>query len=98
MSDEQRSFPCNQCGECCRRVHLLKETAALDRGDGTCVHFDEGQRTCRIYDERPDICRVDRQYETIYRQVMSWAEFSELNQAACRMLQGGDVLHDREQG
>jgi len=87
MADAPRSFPCSQCGECCRRVHLLTETAGLDRGDGTCMHFDEGLRQCRIYADRPDICRVDRQYQLNYRTVMSWEAFVELNQEACNALQ-----------
>ncbi|MFG3502249.1 YkgJ family cysteine cluster protein [Pseudomonas sp. NPDC047963] len=71
MSDTGASFPCNQCGERCRRVHLLPATASLGRGDGVCVNFDEAQKQCRIYDERPDICRVDRHYLTNYRHLMS---------------------------
>jgi len=87
MADSPRNFPCNQCGECCRRVHLLAETASLDRGDGTCRHFDDDFKRCRIYQQRPDICRVDRQYELHYRPVMTWEDFVELNQSACKSLQ-----------
>ncbi|WP_083844260.1 YkgJ family cysteine cluster protein [Pseudogulbenkiania sp. NH8B] len=87
MSDGPHNFPCNQCGECCRRVDLLAETASLDRGDGVCQHFDDGLKRCRIYRQRPDICRVDRQYELHYRLIMTWETFVELNQSACKALQ-----------
>lgn len=89
MADSPHDFPCNQCGECCKRVHLLAETASLDRGDGTCRHFDNDLKRCRIYEQRPDICRVDRQYELHYRSVMTWETFVELNQSACKSLQSG---------
>ncbi|EPO6706519.1 YkgJ family cysteine cluster protein [Pseudomonas aeruginosa] len=87
MANGPLSFPCNQCGECCRRVHLLVETASLDRGDGICRHFDDDLKRCRIYQQRPDICRVDRQYELHYSHIMSWETFVELNQSACKTLQ-----------
>lgn len=51
------------------------------------MHFDEVLKQCRIYGERPDICRVDRQYEQNYRLIMTWNDFVELNQAACKTLQ-----------
>ena len=87
MSEACSPFPCSQCGECCKRVDLLLETASLDRGDGTCMHFDEVLKRCQIYAERPDICRIDRQYETNYRLIMTWEAFVELNQTACKTLQ-----------
>ncbi|WP_417339058.1 YkgJ family cysteine cluster protein [Halomonas kashgarensis] len=59
----------------------------MDRGDGACVHFDEVLKQCQIYAERPDICRVDRQYKKNYRLIMTWNEFVELNQVACKKLQ-----------
>lgn len=86
MADAPRSFPCNQCGECCKRVHLLAETASLDRGDGTCRHFDDHLKRCRIYQQRPDVCRIDRQYDQNYRLIMTWKAFVELNQAGCEAL------------
>jgi Fe-S-cluster containining protein len=73
--------------ECCKRVNLLPETAAMDRGDGTCRHLDEQLGGCVIYEQRPDICRVDRQYALHYRQQMSWEVFVRVNEQACRDLQ-----------
>lgn len=91
MSDIHGQFPCSQCGECCRRVNLLSETARLDRGDGVCMHFDEQERLCRIYLERPLICRVDLQFDRNYRHIMTWDAFVDLNQKACRRLQDSQV-------
>lgn len=87
MSEKLSSFPCNQCGECCKHVDLIPETTSMDRGDGICMHFDEVHTNCKIYAERPDICRVDRQYEMTYKHVMSWAEFVDINMAGCQKIQ-----------
>lgn len=87
MRDPHQAFACNRCMECCRRVHLLPETAAMDRGDGACRHLDEVSGACRIYDERPDICRVDRQYALHYQQAMTWETFVKMNEAGCEQLQ-----------
>ncbi|MEL0578325.1 YkgJ family cysteine cluster protein [Pectobacterium punjabense] len=80
------SFPCTQCGLCCQRVSLAQETRDLDRGDGTCKHYDSASKGCSIYDERPDICRVDLQYQLNYARFYSWEEFVALNLAVCRKL------------
>ncbi|MHC8409460.1 YkgJ family cysteine cluster protein [Pseudomonas syringae] len=87
MPDTRQAFACSRCMECCRRVHLLPETAAMDRGDGVCRHLDEGNAGCRIYDERPDVCRVDRQFERHYRQAMTWETFVRKNETGCKQLQ-----------
>lgn len=87
MTKGAHNFPCNQCGECCKRVHMLAETASLDRGDGICRNFDVDFKRCNIYQQRPDICRVDRQYELHYQSAMTWEAFVELNQIACKALQ-----------
>lgn len=81
-----KTFPCNQCGLCCRNVHLAKETRSLDRGDGTCSHYNDIQKLCTIYAHRPDICRVDRQYELNYAKQYSWEEFVDLNIQVCHAL------------
>jgi Fe-S-cluster containining protein len=88
MFDNRKAFPCTQCGKCCQHAGSIPETAGMDRGDGTCRHFDEKNRQCAIYGSRPDICRVDRQYEMNYHHTMSWEEFSFLNEMACKILQG----------
>ena len=88
MSEIRQAFVCTRCMECCRRVHLLPETAAMDRGDGVCRHLDEVNTGCRIYDQRPDICRVDRQFELRFHFEMTWDVYVRLNEAGCKELQG----------
>lgn len=68
-------FPCNQCGLCCRNVHLTEQTQYLDRGDGACRHYSDADKHCLIYETRPDICRVVRQYQMHYAQRFSWEAF-----------------------
>ncbi|MHB0807182.1 YkgJ family cysteine cluster protein [Stutzerimonas nitrititolerans] len=86
-SSDMHVFPCTQCGLCCQNVHLAEETHFLDRGDGTCRHYEATSKECSIYPERPDICRVDRQYSLHYNQQYSWDEFVILNIQACELLQ-----------
>lgn len=81
------SFPCNQCGACCRHVHRAEETRYLDRGDGACRHYDDTRHQCKVYDQRPLICQVEKQFLLNYQQQYSWPEFIELNQIACRVLE-----------
>lgn len=82
------SFPCTKCGKCCMSVSLSEKTKFLDKGDGVCKYFDSSSLLCTIYDDRPDICRIDRQYENVYKDRYSWAEFVALNLAACEYLNG----------
>lgn len=82
-----KSFPCTQCGLCCQHVYLAEETRFLDRGDGTCRHYDSANKGCSIYVQRPDICRVDRQYALRYTKQYTWNEFVALNLQACELLQ-----------
>ncbi|MCV9880422.1 YkgJ family cysteine cluster protein [Brenneria sp. KBI 447] len=82
----ENAFPCTQCGLCCQRVNLAQETRYLDRGDGTCRHYDPESKGCRIYHQRPAICRVDLQYQLNYIHLYSWEEFVALNLSVCRQL------------
>jgi len=79
-------FPCARCGACCRNVHLAAETKTLDRGDGSCIHYDDASKMCSIYDQRPAVCRVDVQFHENYSQMMSWDTFCALNLEACKQL------------
>lgn len=80
-------FPCNACGECCRRVNQSKQTAFLDRGDGTCRYFDETSKLCTIYQERPLVCRVEDYYVVYLSNKITWQEFVQLNIKICRQFQ-----------
>lgn len=57
------TFPCTQCGACCRHVNLSELTVYLDRGDGICHYYDLDSRLCSIYENRPEICRVEVYYQ-----------------------------------
>lgn len=81
------AFPCHQCGACCRLVDRAPQTQFLDRGDGTCRHYDDQRRLCSIYDTRPLVCQVDKQYLLHYQQQYSWQEFIDLNRIACQVLE-----------
>lgn len=83
------NFPCTRCGACCRNVHLAVETKALDRGDGSCIHYDDATKLCSIYYQRPAVCRVDVQFHEYYSQIMTWESFCALNLEACKQLMGG---------
>jgi len=65
MTTITKSFPCTACGKCCQNVGKSEETAFLDRGDGTCRHFDEYTKLCLIYENRPLVCQVEKYYQTI---------------------------------
>ena len=80
-------FPCQQCGLCCQHVNLSEETQFLDRGDGTCRHYEMVSKRCSIYAERPDICRVERQYKERYARQYGWDEYVSLNLQVCASLQ-----------
>jgi uncharacterized protein len=81
------SFPCTRCGLCCQHVHMSDETRFLDRGDGTCRHYEDDSRSCAIYAERPDICRVDLQYTLRYARFYTWDEYVAANLAVCSALE-----------
>lgn len=80
-------FPCTRCGLCCQHVYLSDETRFLDRGDGTCRHYEDESRGCAIYTERPDICQVDRQYTQRYARIYTWDEYVVANLAVCSALE-----------
>lgn len=80
-------FPCTQCGLCCQNLHRNPLYQDLDRGDGTCRHYDEQTRLCRVYEERPLLCRIDATYEALFAAQMERDAFYKLNLAACQKLQ-----------
>ena len=80
------TFPCTQCGACCRHVNLSELTAYLDRGDGICHYYDLASRLCSIYENRPEICRVEVYYQKYLKKQYTWDKFVELNLIACKQL------------
>lgn len=79
-------FPCDNCGACCKSIRLSTLTDWLDRGDGTCKHFDNANNLCSIYESRPEICNVKTMHENHYRSSFDWNTFVTLNQKACKEL------------
>ena len=83
---ELAPFPCNGCGKCCRLVDRNAETAWLDRGDGTCRHFDEASHGCAMYATRPLVCRVQDYYVQRLAQQLTWSEFVRIDLEICARL------------
>lgn len=83
----RQAFPCNRCGACCKSVGLSPLTAALDRGDGACRHYDDKEGLCRVYAQRPDACNVEKVYDTHFASRLSWPAYVALNVEACAALE-----------
>ena len=79
-------FPCTACGKCCQNVDKSEQTKFVDRGDGTCYHFDENTKLCLIYENRPLVCRVEQYYQTYLKEIYEWEEFVKLNLEICQKL------------
>ena len=80
-------FPCERCGQCCRRVGESIVGRHLARPDGICKFLDEATNLCTIYETRPDICRVDEFYEKNLSNEMSREEFYSVNKKICKKFQ-----------
>lgn len=80
-----RAFACTRCGLCCQHLDKNPLYAALDRGDGVCMHYDSATRHCSIYEQRPLICRVDDSY-IHFVTVMTREEYNTANLQACQQL------------
>jgi len=80
-------FPCNGCGRCCQLIDRSPATSAMDRGDGTCRHFDDATRGCTIYATRPLVCRVQDYYTLHLVDQIAWKDFVMINVAVCTQLQ-----------
>lgn len=87
MLKSLKSFPCNQCGLCCRNVGMSEVTAYLDAGNGVCRHFDDTTHLCTIYHVRPLICRVEDYYHANLSHQITWADFVVINEEICKNLQ-----------
>jgi Fe-S-cluster containining protein len=76
-------FPCTSCGACCR---ALPPGSSLDRGDGTCTHYDTATALCRIYETRPLLCRVDEIYAQRFERLVPRRVYYLLQAATCAQL------------
>ena len=79
-------FICNKCGKCCSNLDKSLLYNDLDRGDGTCIHFDEITNSCTIYEERPLKCNIDGMYDTFFKDKMSKDKYYRENYEACKAL------------
>ena len=66
--------------------HLSPQTDYLNRGDGTCRHFDDNTKLCSIYQDRPLVCRVEEYYEKHLADLYKWNDFVKINLAICDKL------------
>lgn len=85
-------FPCTACGQCCKNVHLSEQTNYLNRGDGTCRHFDDENLLCNIYEQRPLICRIEEYHEKYLSHLYDWDGFVKMNLEVCEHLKDGVKL------
>lgn len=85
-------FPCSSCGQCCKNVHLSEQTNYLDRGDGTCRHFDNKSLLCTIYEQRPLICRIEDYHEKYLSHLYDWDGFVKMNLEVCEHLKSEEKL------
>jgi Fe-S-cluster containining protein len=86
-SSEVSMFPCTQCGICCNSLAQSATYQELDRGDGTCLHFNEQNGLCSIYETRPLLCRIDDMYEGFFAKEMSKMQYITANIMLCYQAQ-----------
>lgn len=84
-SSAEQAFACIRCGLCCQQLNMNPLYAALDRGDGVCMHYDNSTRLCGIYEQRPLICRVDDSY-IHFAAVISRQQYHAANSLVCNQL------------
>lgn len=87
---DEKEFPCDKCGLCCKRLYLLEEMKEYDRGDGVCKYLKNN--LCTIYDNRPDICNSKKYYKENYSNVLSWDEYIKKCKEGCKALQDIEKL------
>ena len=78
------TFPCSQCGACCRHLDLSPLYAALDRGDGICRYLTGN--LCSIYENRPLLCRIDEGYTAFFAGKMEKEAYYKRNLEMCAQL------------
>lgn len=94
MTAENKHFPCEQCGICCRNIGNATFAKDMVLPSGVCKHLDEETNLCRIYSERPIFCNVDAFYDKYLRGKMTREEFYRQNKGACYKFQGRESSFD----
>ena len=79
-------FKCSRCGACCQSIAGVEGFEKLDSGDGVCKLFDRETRLCTVYDKRPTLCNVEKAYDELFSDQMTWEEWLQANYDACREL------------
>ena len=90
-------FECKKCGACCRSLAGFEGFEELDRGDGVCVNFDEKTNLCLIYDKRPLLCRVDKIYDEMFADRMTYEDYLNLNYDSCKVLRQARGIPEPEE-
>jgi Fe-S-cluster containining protein len=71
------SFPCDQCGLCCKAASKI---GLPTKEDGSCIYLEDNK--CSIYNTRPDICNIDTLFEVIDHGLTK-EEWYKINQKSC---------------
>ncbi|MFI3212803.1 MAG: YkgJ family cysteine cluster protein [Eubacteriales bacterium] len=77
-------FECDKCGECCRNLNKSPLYDDLHNGNGVCFYLKDN--ICTIYADRPLLCNVDKCYEAMFKEILSYKEYLELNYKYCNEL------------
>lgn len=80
------SFPCTQCGQCCKNISDITALEDYDSGNGICKHYNKANG-CDIYHTRPMVCRIDEGYTTYFSKVISLENYYQENLKVCNQLQ-----------
>lgn len=83
------TFPCIQCGECCRHAGEVPQLAAKVDTDGVCRYLDKRTNRCTIYAIRPKVCNVSYMYQNYFKGQMTECEFIQKNLQVCCNLNRG---------
>lgn len=81
------SFPCTQCGICCKNISHIRALKELDLGNGICKYLDLDSNMCKIYENRPEICNIGTMYKQYFYKTYTYSEFVRLNIKACNDMQ-----------
>lgn len=79
------SFPCDQCGKCCRNLSLSELYADLDDGTGVCRYLDKDTNFCKIYVNRPIKCNIVDSYK-YFEKDMNFDVYIMKNIVCCEKL------------
>lgn len=64
--EQEFTYKCENCGECCKNGNPARWDPKLDDGNGNCPYLDLTTNLCTIYETRFDFCRIHSWYEKNY--------------------------------